>query len=119
MNHWRVNCRWSPSTFRKMKPSRLIKGFEADPVLDIDGRLPQGQDDVGLARGVEFKVLRLSWLNHPVLVVFNHHKVLKGGKVDSIGLVLHGLLVVDLRDELALLHISVKVKRVVPILGLN
>ena len=103
----------------EMEPSRLIQGLEADAVLDIDRRLPEGQDHVGLAGRVELKVLGLSWFDHPVLVVLHQHKVLKGGKVDGIGLVLDGLLVVDLRDELALLHVGVKVQRIVPVLGLN
>ena len=92
-----------------MEPSRLIQSLESDAVLNIDGGLTEGQDDVGLAGGVELKVLRLSWFHHPVLVVLHQHKVLKGGKVDGIGLVLDGLLVVDLSNELALLDVGVEV----------
>merc|ERR1719209_2256594 len=103
----------------EMKPSRFIEGLETDAILDIDRRLPEGQDHVGLAGRVELKVLGLSWFDHPVLVVLHQHKVLKAGKVDGIGLVLDGLLVVDFCDELALLHVSGKVERVMPVLGLN
>merc|ERR1719209_1582094 len=102
-----------PLNIEEMEPSRFIQGLQADAVLDIDRRLSEGQDDVGLARRVELKVLRLSGFDHPVLVVLHQHKVLKGGKVDGIGLVL------DFCDELALLHVSVKVERVMPVLGLN
>merc|ERR1719209_2025899 len=108
-----------PLNIEEMEPSRFIQGLEADTVLDIDRRLSEGQDHIGLAGGVELKVLRLSWFDHPVLVVLHQHKVLKGGEVDGICLVLLGLLVVDLRNELALLHVRVKVRGVVPVLGLD
>merc|ERR1719400_1482463 len=68
---------------------------------------------------VELKVLRFSWFHHSVLVVLHHHKVLERGEVHSIRLILLSLLVVDLRDELALLHVGVKVERVMPILSLD
>ena len=103
----------------EMEPSRFIQGLEADAVLDIDRRLPEGQDHVGLAGRVELKVLGLSWFHHPVLVVLHKHKVLKGGQVDGIGLVLDGLLVVDLRNEETFLHVSLEVKGIVPVLGLD
>merc|ERR1719234_1110506 len=104
---------------KEMKPSSFIQGLESDAVLNIDWRFPERQDDIGLAGGVELKVLGLSWFDHPVLGVLHQHKVLEGGQVDGVARVLHGLLVVDLRNELALLHVSVKVERVMPVLGLN
>merc|ERR1719370_1495861 len=71
---------------KEMKPSSFIQGLESNAVLNIDWRLPEGKDDVGLAGGVELKVL-------------------EGGEVDGVALVLHGLLVVDLCHELALLDV--------------
>ena len=41
------------------------------------------------------------------------------GEVDGVGLVLDGLLVVDLSNELALLDVGVEVEWVVPVLGLH
>ena len=77
------------------------------------------EDDVALARGVELEVGGLPRLDHAVLVVLHHHEVLEAGEVDGVGLVLDSLLVVDLRDELALLHVGVEVQGVVPVLRLH
>ena len=102
-----------------MKSPRFIQCLKPDAAFHIDWRLSQGKDDVRLARCVELKVLRFSWFHHSVLVVLHHHKVLERGEVHSIRLILLSLLVVDLRDELALLHVGVKVERVMPILSLD
>ena len=53
------------------------------------------------------------------LIMLDHDKVLKAGEVDGVGGVLLGLFVVHLGDELALLDVCVKVKGVVPVLGLH
>ena len=53
-----------------------------------------------LVRGIELDVFRLSWLNHGVLSVLHHHKVLQLGQVLGVLGLLHGLLVVDLSNKL-------------------
>jgi hypothetical protein len=84
----------------------LVQGLQPDAVLDIDGRLPEGEDHVRLAGRVELEMLRLPRLYHPVLGVLHHHKVLKGGQVHCICCVLLWLFIVDLSDELAFLNIA-------------
>ena len=54
-----------------------------------------------------------------VLVVLHHHEVLQAGEVDGVALVLHGLLVVDLRNEETFLHVGLEVEGIVPVLGLD
>ena len=70
--------------FKEMKFSSLVQRLETDPVLGVDGRLPQWKDDVRLARRVELKVGALPRLHHAVLVVLHHHEILKSGKVHSV-----------------------------------
>ena len=86
---------------------------------NLENTILEREDDVALARGVELEVRGLPRLDHAVLVVLHHDEVLEAGEVDGVGLVLDCLLVVDLRDELALLHVGVEVQGVVPVLGLH
>ena len=101
------------------EPAGLVQGPEADPVLGVERRLPEGEDHVSLARGVELEMGRLAWLHHAVLVMLDEDEVLKAGEVDGVGSVLLGLLVVHLGYKLAFLHVSVEVQGVMPVLSLN
>jgi len=51
--------------------------------------------------------------------VEDHDKVLEQSEIDGVGGVLLRLLVVDLGDEAALLHVFVRVEGVVPVLRLH
>ena len=103
----------------QVESASLIQALESYPVLGVERRLSERKDDGGLARNIEFKVRGLPGLHHAVLVVFDHHEVLQRGEVDGVGGVLVRLLVVDLRNKLALLDIGLEMERVVPILGLD
>ena len=81
--------------------------------------MPERLEDVGLAWNVELEVRGLPGLDHRVLVVLHHHEVLQAGEVDGVALVLHGLLVVDLRNEETFLHVSVEMKGIMPVLSLD
>ena len=103
----------------QVESASLIQALESYPVLGVERRLSERKDDGGLARNIELKVRGLSGLHHAVLVVFDHHEVLQRGEVDGVGGVLVRLLVVDFRNELALLDIGLEMERVVPILSLD
>ena len=60
---------------QEVKLPRLVQGLEADPVLGVDGALPQWLEHVRLAGVVELKVPGLAGLHHGVLVVLHHHEV--------------------------------------------
>ena len=51
----------------------------------LETTILEGEDDVALARGVELEVGGLPRLHHAVLVVLDHDKILKSGKVHSVG----------------------------------
>ena len=103
----------------EVKPPSLVESFEANPVLGVERRLPERLEDVGLAWNVELEVRGLPGLDHRVLVVLHHHEVLQAAEVDGVALVLHGLLVVDLRNEKTFLHVSLEVKGIMPVLSLD
>ena len=52
---------------QELQPAGIVESLEADPVLLVDGAVPEGEDQVFGAREVELKVLGLLGLDHPVL----------------------------------------------------
>merc|ERR550539_2179415 len=103
----------------EVKPPSLVQSSQANRVLSVERSLPERLEDVGLAWNVEFKVRGLPGLDHRVLVVLHHNEVLQAAEVDGVALVLDGFLVVDLRNEETFLHVSVEMKRIMPVLSLD
>ena len=108
-----------PGDAVEVQPPRLIQHPQPNPILDVDRRFFERQDDRRLARHVELEMLGFFGLNHGVRLVHDHDKVLQLAEVLCVGGVLRLLLVVDLGDESTFLHVRVKVQRVVPVLGLD
>ena len=108
-----------PGDAVEVQPPRLIQRLQPNPILDVDRRFFERQDDRRLARHVELEMLGFLGLDHGVRLVHDHDKVLQLAEVLCVGGVLCLLLVVDLGDESTLLHVRVKVQRVVPVLGLD
>ena len=108
-----------PGDAVEVQPPRLIQRLQPNPILDVDRRFFERQDDRRLARHVELEMLGFLGLDHGVRLVHDHDKVLQLAEVLCVGGVLRLLLVVDLGDESTLLHVRVKVQRVVPVLGLD
>ena len=108
-----------PGDAVEVQPPRLIQRPQPNPILDVDRRFFERQDDRRLARHVELEMLGFLGLDHGVRLVHDHDKVLQLAEVLCVGGVLRLLLVVDLGDESTLLHVRVKVQRVVPVLGLD
>jgi len=102
-----------------MERALLVQSLQTNPVLQIDRRLPQWQNDIRLSGGVELEVRALPGLHHRILIVLDHDEVLQLGEVDGVGLVLDGLLVVELGDEDAFVHVGLEMEGVVPVLGLD
>merc|ERR1719450_813064 len=103
----------------KVKSSGLIKCLESNSVFCVDGRLPQGLNNISLTRVVKLKMSRLSRFHHAVLVMLDQDKVFQLRKVDGIRSILLSFLIVDLSNEETLLYICVKVKGIMPILSLD
>ena len=108
-----------PGDAVEVQPPRLIQRLQPNPILDVDWRFFEWQDDRRLAWHVELEMLGFLGLDHGVRLVHDHDKVLQLAEVLCVGGVLRLLLVVDLGDESTLLHVRVKVQRVVPVLGLD
>ena len=108
-----------PGDAVEVQPPRLIQRPQPNPILDVDRRFFERQDDRRLARHVELEMLGFLGLDHGVRLVHDHDKVFQLAEVLCVGGVLRLLLVVDLGDESTLLHVRVKVQRVVPVLGLD
>ena len=108
-----------PGDAVEVQPPRLIQRLQPNPILDVDRRFFERQDDRRLARHVELEMLGFLGLDHGVRLVHDHDKVLQLAEVLCVGGVLRLLLVVDLGDESTFLHVRVKVQRVVPVLGLD
>ena len=108
-----------PGDAVEVQPPRLIQRLQPNPILDVDRRFFERQDDRRLARHVELEMLGFLGLDHGVRLVHDHDKVFQLAEVLCVGGVLRLLLVVDLGDESTLLHVRVKVQRVVPVLGLD
>ena len=108
-----------PGDAVEVQPPRLIQHPQPNPILDVDRRFFERQDDRRLARHVELEMLGFLGLDHGVRLVHDHDKVLQLAEVLCVGGVLRLLLVVDLGDESTFLHVRVKVQRVVPVLGLD
>ena len=108
-----------PGDAVEVQPPRLIQRLQPNPILDVDRRFFERQDDRRLARHVELEMLGFLGLDHGVRLVHDPDKVLQLAEVLCVGGVLRLLLVVDLGDESTLLHVRVKVQRVVPVLGLD
>ena len=108
-----------PGDAVEVQPPRLIQHPQPNPILDVDRRFFERQDDRRLARHVELEMLGFLGLDHGIRLVHDHDKVLQLAEVLCVGGVLRLLLVVDLGDESTFLHVRVKVQRVVPVLGLD
>jgi len=108
-----------PLNTKEVQLSCLIHSFQTNAILGVDWRFPQGQNLLCLAWSVVLKMFGLLWFNLGVLVVLDHDEVLQLVQVKSIGLILDSLLIIDFCNEMAFLYISIKLKRIMPVLGLD
>ena len=65
-----------PGDAVEVQPPRLIQRLQPNPILDVDRRFFERQDDRRLARHVELEMLGFLGLDHGVRLVHDHDKVL-------------------------------------------